>query len=85
MNDLPILDGRDPGWEGTVIIGQESGTWPLHLFTAEAHAIAWREGQKPDRGARKRQLWRAHLTVTHELRYVPPGDASLTAVPLDKP
>lgn len=57
--------------EGTVYIGNERGTWPLHCFTNEAHAVHW-AGE-----SEKRRVWVVDVKVLYEVEYVPPGQAQL--------
>lgn len=57
--------------ESTVYLGNERGTWPVHLFTNEAHAVHW-AGENE-----KRRVWVADVKVLYEMEYVPPGQAQL--------
>ncbi len=61
-----------------LIVGNQRGTWPLRLFSNEAHALHWVQ-EDPD----TRQVWEVEVHIVHELCYVPPGKGSL--IPGDKP
>lgn len=45
-------------------LGLENGTWPVHSFVAEAHAISWL-GTDPGR-----QIWRVKVTEPVRMKLV---------------
>lgn len=58
--------------DGTIIIGQKRGTWPLHAFSNMGHATSW-VSEDPQ----NHRVWVVDVKVLYELFYVPPGQARL--------
>lgn len=53
---------------GTVYIGYERGTWPLHTFKTAAHAASWLENVP---NSAIRYVWRYELTDPVPMKLVP--------------
>jgi hypothetical protein len=56
----------------TLIIGMIEGQWPVHVFTAEAHALHC-VSEDPT----ARQVWEIEVADPVRLRFVPPTEPRL--------
>jgi hypothetical protein len=52
-----------------VWLGKTDGQWPVHIFTAEAHAICWLREPPP---RERRRVWAARVVLGDELILMQP-------------